>query len=108
MTGTGASANPATMASTSSSVRVGSWWKSSTDRAPATLAQAHGVVGGRVAEVRARGQLVGGVLRVVDQEVDVRGQGQARVVVRPQTVGAGAERRGPVVGQVGDGRAARR
>ena len=100
-----ANAANATMASTSSSVRVGSWWKSSTARAPASSRQAHGVVGRRVAEARARRQLLGGVLGVVDQQVDVRGQRQRGVVVRPPAVGPGTERRRAVVGQVGDRRA---
>ena len=42
VTGTGASAKPATMASSSASVRVGSWWKSRTDRAPASSARRTG------------------------------------------------------------------
>ncbi len=38
-TGTDASRNPSTMASSSASVRLGSWWKSSTDRDPARRAR---------------------------------------------------------------------
>ena len=78
------------MASTSSSVRFGSWWKSRTDAGPGELAEPHGVVHGRVAEVGHGRQLGGGVLGVVDQEVDAVGQRQRGVVVRPPAVRARA------------------
>ena len=71
------------------------------------LRQSHRVVGRRVPHATRR-QLLGGVLGVVDQQVDAGGQRQGGVVVRPPAVRARPQRRRTVVGQVGDRRAARR
>ena len=54
---------------------------------PGQLTEPHGVVHGRVPEVDDGGKLGGGVLGVVQEEVDAVHQGQGGVVVRPPSVG---------------------
>src|SRR5438270_12793713 len=67
------------------------------------LGQAQGVLDRRVAHERLGRELGSRVLGVVDQEVDVAGQGDGRFVVRPEAVGALAVGARAVIGEIGDG-----
>jgi hypothetical protein len=64
--------------------------------------QADGVLGAGVAEVGHRGQFLDRVLRVVDQQVNARGQGDRRRVKFPKPGRAGSERKRMVIRKVGN------
>ena len=103
MTGTGLSANRQTVRSTSA---VGALRPVMEER-DLTRARhgprAHRVLGGRMAERPFGLHLLGPEVGVVDQEIDVVGQLEGRLVVLADPTGAGSERRRAVVGDVGDG-----
>ena len=65
------------------------------------LGELHGVLGRGVPERRPRRELLGGVLRVVQEHVHAVGEGQCGLVVRAPALGAGAEGDRAVVGEVG-------
>ena len=78
----------ASMRSTSASSCAGSWWNSASRLAPGLRGDLHGVVDGAVAPVALLRELVGRVLRVVDQQVDAVAQlehGVGDVATLPST-----------------------
>ena len=82
-------------ASTVSSSWVGSWWNSARRRAPDSCGDVHRVVDRAVAPGGLRRELLGGVLRVVDEQVDAVAQLEHRVGTRVAAVeGHAGGRRG--------------
>ena len=68
-----------------------------------SFGQGDGVVDSGVTVVNSKWKFAGGVLGVVDHQVDVATEIHRCLVVRPEAVGAGADLGRPVIREVGDG-----